>query len=72
MGYPISGFQDFWEKLRGHSKAFDGADLRIGLIVGLRAMLHEVASSVALVRHDACEDSCGFFHGREGLGRGVR
>jgi len=60
MGYPISGFQDLWEKLRGLSKAFNGADLHIGLIGGLRAMLHGVASCVALVRHDGCEDSCGF------------
>ena len=72
MGYPISGFQDLWEKLRGQSKAFNGADLRIGFIGGLRAMLHGVASSVALVRHDGCEDSCGFCHGREGPGKGVR
>ena len=69
--YEVSGFQDLWEKLRGQSKAFNGADIRIGLIGGLRAMLHGVASSVALVRRDGCEDSCGFCHDEEGLGRGL-
>ena len=66
----VSGFQDLWEKLRGESKAFKGADLRIGLIGGLRAMLHGVASSAAVVRHDGCGYSCGFLgaigSGREG------
>jgi len=69
LGDLNSGFQDLWEKLRGQSKAFNGADLRIGFIGSLRAMLHGVASSLVLVRHDGCEDSCGFCHGEEGLGR---
>ena len=72
MGYPISGFQDLWEKLRGQSKAFNGADIRIGLIGGVRALLHGIAWDVALVRYYGCGDSCGFCHGLEEPKWGVR
>jgi len=71
MGDPISGFQDLWEKLRGVSKTFNGANLRICPTGGVRVMLHEIAWDVAVVRHDGCGYSCGFMAPQGGAREGV-